>query len=111
MQQVAPSDRQVVTAAFALPVPTADQRALDSVKLMNGNYAILAVDNVVDGASAGSANQQSGQRRLMSVEQAEQMLPKSKTVWLEDSIHDVPLQRPELVADVLKSHMVNGFFG
>ena len=58
-----------------------------------------------------SATQERGQRRMMSVERAEQMLPKSKTVWLEDSIHDVPLQRPELVADVLKSHLADGFFG
>ena len=58
-----------------------------------------------------SATQELGQRRLMLVERAEQMLPNSKTVWLEDSIHDVPLQRPELVADVLKSHLADGFFG
>ena len=27
------------------------------------------------------------------------LLPRSKTVWLEDSIHDVPVQRPGLVAE------------
>ncbi|MCH8988936.1 MAG: alpha/beta hydrolase [Chloroflexi bacterium] len=61
-----------------------------------------------------SATQEPGQRRqrrLASVDEAEQMLPKSKTVWLEDSIHDVPIQRPELVADVLKGHLADGFFG
>ena len=46
-----------------------------------------------------------------AVDQAEQMLPESKTVWLEDSIHDVPIQRPELVADLIKSHIADGFFG
>lgn len=56
------------------------------------------------------STQERGQRRMMSVDQAEQMLPKSKTVWLEDSIHDVPIQRPELVADVIRSHLADGFF-
>jgi pimeloyl-ACP methyl ester carboxylesterase len=52
-----------------------------------------------------------GQRRFMSVDEAEQQLPTSKTVWLEDCIHDVPIQRPELVADLLASHVAEGFFG
>ncbi|NQW22939.1 MAG: alpha/beta hydrolase [SAR202 cluster bacterium] len=56
------------------------------------------------------ATHERGKRRLMLVEEAEERLPKSKTVWLEDSIHDVPIQRPELVADVIKSHLANGFF-
>ena len=60
---------------------------------------------------SSSATQERGQRRFMSVEQAEEQLPNSKTVWLENSIHDVPIQRPELVADVLKSHLADGFFG
>ena len=58
-----------------------------------------------------AATQERGQRRMMSVDQAEEMLPQSKTVWLEDSIHDVHIQRPELVADLIKSHMADGFFG
>ena len=60
---------------------------------------------------SNSAGQERGQRRFMSVEEAEEQLPNSKTVWLENSIHDVPIQRPELVADVLKSHLADGFFG
>lgn len=56
------------------------------------------------------ATHERGKRRLMLVEEAEERLPKSKTVWLEDSIHDVPIQRPELVADVIKSHLADGFF-
>ena len=39
-----------------------------------------------------------------------ELLSVSKTVWLEDSIHDVPIQRPELVADVIKQNIVDGFF-
>ena len=57
------------------------------------------------------ATHERGKRRLMLVEEAEEGLPISKTVWLEDSIHDVPIQRPELVADVIKSHLSDGFFG
>ena len=45
-----------------------------------------------------------------SIAKAEQLLPVSKTAWLEDSIHDVPLQRPELVADTIEEHILNGFF-
>ena len=58
-----------------------------------------------------TATEERNQRRLMSVGEAEQQLPKSKTVWLEDSIHDVPIQRPELVAELIKSHVADGFFG
>ena len=38
-------------------------------------------------------------------------LPVSKTVWLEDSVHDVPLQRPGLVAGVIADAYKSGFFG
>ncbi len=50
-------------------------------------------------------------RREESVATAASRLPVSKTVWLEDSIHDVPLQRPELVAGVITRHYRDGFFG
>ena len=49
-------------------------------------------------------------RREESIARAESLLPRSKTVWLEDSIHDVPLQRPALVADTIREHIVAGFF-
>ena len=49
-------------------------------------------------------------RREESIAKAASLLPVSKTVWLEDSIHDVPLQRPELVADTIREHIVGGFF-
>ena len=58
-----------------------------------------------------SATEERDQRRMMSVGGAEEQLPKSKTIWLENSIHDVPLQRPELVADLINSHIADGFFG
>ncbi len=49
-------------------------------------------------------------RRGNSVAQAGSLLPQGKTVWLEDSIHDVPLQRPELVAGIIKEHLTAGYF-
>ena len=50
-------------------------------------------------------------RREEAIARAEELLPISKTVWMEDSIHDVPLQRPELVADTIGGHIEGGFFG
>ena len=48
--------------------------------------------------------------RAESVATAERLLPRSKTVWMEDSIHDVPVQRPKLVAKTIREHILNGFF-
>ena len=50
-------------------------------------------------------------RRLESVAAAENLLPKVNVVWLEDSIHDVPVQRPELVAGLIRENIQSGFFG
>ena len=49
-------------------------------------------------------------QRGESIARAAELLPISETVWLEDSVHDVPLQRPELVASVISGHFDNGFF-
>ena len=49
-------------------------------------------------------------RREESMARAASLMSVSKTVWLEDSIHDVPLQRPELVANTIREHINNGFF-
>ena len=49
-------------------------------------------------------------RREESIAKAASLMPVSKTVWLEDSIHDVPLQRPELVANTIGEHINSGFF-
>ena len=51
------------------------------------------------------------ERREASVAAAAGSMPRSKVVWLEDSVHDVPLQRPELVASVVREHIQEGFFG
>jgi pimeloyl-ACP methyl ester carboxylesterase len=48
--------------------------------------------------------------RAESIARAGTLSRISKTVWLEDSIHDVPVQRPELVASVITDHASNGFF-
>ena len=48
--------------------------------------------------------------RSDSIAAAEKLLPRSRTVWLEDSIHDVPVQRPELVAETIREHILGGFF-
>ena len=49
-------------------------------------------------------------RKEELVAQAEANLPRARTVWLEDSIHDVPLQRPELIASVILQAADEGFF-
>ena len=48
--------------------------------------------------------------RAESVAKAERLIPRSTTVWMEDSIHDVPVQRPDLVAETIREHILNGFF-
>ncbi len=50
-------------------------------------------------------------RRDESIARAESLLPSARTVWMEDSIHDVPIQRPELVASTIADHITGGFFG
>ncbi|MCH8311089.1 MAG: alpha/beta hydrolase [Chloroflexi bacterium] len=49
-------------------------------------------------------------RREESIAKAASLLSTSKVVWMEDSIHDVPVQRPELVASVISEHIDSGFF-
>lgn len=40
-------------------------------------------------------------RKMESVERALSLLARGSVVWLEDAIHDVPLQRPDLVANLI----------
>ena len=51
------------------------------------------------------------ERAERSIADAGKALPVSKTVWIDDSVHDVPLQRPELVARIIADHVRDGFFG
>ena len=48
--------------------------------------------------------------REKSIARASELIPISKTVWFEDSVHDVPIQRPDLVASVVSEHINGGFF-
>lgn len=50
------------------------------------------------------------ERKERAVKRAGALLPVSKTVWFDDSVHDVPLQRPEAVARVITEHIRGGFF-
>ena len=50
-------------------------------------------------------------RREESVANAQELLSQVKVVWLEDSIHDVPVQRPELVAMTIREHILSGYLG
>lgn len=60
---------------------------------------------------AESAPQSRRFRREESISRAESLLPASETVWMEDSVHDVPLQRPEAVASAIGDRIAGGFFG
>jgi pimeloyl-ACP methyl ester carboxylesterase len=46
-----------------------------------------------------------------SIEKAVSLLPSTRVHWMEDSIHDVPVQKPEEVAEVILRHVREGFFG
>ena len=60
-------DREILDAAFKLPKADEGQRAVDSVRLRNGNYAVLAVDNVKDGSGdAVNDIESSAIKRFMS---------------------------------------------
>ena len=45
------------------------------------------------------------------VRQALATLPKARLIWMEDSIHDVPVQRPYEVAQTIHEVEREGFFG
>ena len=42
---------------------------------------------------------------------ANSSLKTLKTVWFENSIHDVPIQKPELLSETILTEIKNGFFG
>ena len=56
------------------------------------------------------SRQQRLERREVSVAATAGSMSRSKVVWLEDRVHDVPLQHPELVASILWEHIQEGFF-
>jgi len=48
--------------------------------------------------------------RQKLIEQAESEISRFDTVWLEQSIHDVPIQKPMLVATTISQYIDRGFF-
>jgi pimeloyl-ACP methyl ester carboxylesterase len=48
--------------------------------------------------------------RQEMVNLAEDSLETIKTIWLENSIHDVPIQKPELISEIIMTEIRNGFF-
>lgn len=48
--------------------------------------------------------------RMALISEALTKISKSKSIWLENSIHDVPLQKPELITTILNRHIQKGFF-
>ena len=56
------------------------------------------------------ATAERNKERAKLVATAAEQFVMGKAVWLEDSIHDVPVQRSELVAGVIKEHIHGGFF-
>ena len=62
-------------------------------------------------ARLGPPSDERGELREQMVSLARKRIPISEVVWLENSIHDVPLQRPELVSQLVSERLENGFFG
>jgi 2-succinyl-6-hydroxy-2,4-cyclohexadiene-1-carboxylate synthase len=56
--------------------------------------------------SAGTREEKEAQ-----LTKALELLPQARLVWMEDSIHDVPVQRPVEVARVIRDAARKGFFG
>ena len=101
-------DAPFVAVDFDIKAPGPEQRLTFRTNV--GDSVTAGPDHpirVVRDAASGERND----RKAKSVASAAQLLHAGKTVWLEDSIHDVPVQRPELVADVIKEHIQDGFFG
>ena len=61
-------------------------------------------------ARLGPPDDERSEFRQQMVSLAQQTIPTSKVIWLENSIHDVPLQRPELVSQLIAERIENGFF-
>ena len=45
------------------------------------------------------------------IERAVSLLPQARVVWMEDSIHDVPVQRPKEIAAIIRDAILAGLFG
>ena len=83
-----------------------DHRATDSFSRVKAPVLILPARR------DGEERPQNSNRppKEETVAKAESLLSRSRTVWMEDSIHDVPLQRPDLVAGAIIQAAEDGFF-
>ncbi len=62
-----------------------------------------------DGEVASSAGDM--KTKGTQVDQALAILPNARVIWMEDSIHDVPIQRPYEVSQLILDVEREGFFG
>ena len=62
-------------------------------------------------ARMGSENTDRQVLKNELLNEAAQKIAINKSMWLENSIHDVPIQRPELLASILTNDIESGFFG
>ena len=62
-------------------------------------------------ARMGSENTERQVLKNELLNEAAQKIAINKSMWLENSIHDVPIQRPELLASILTNNIESGFFG
>ena len=62
-------------------------------------------------ARMGSENTDRQVLKNELLNEAAQKIAINKSMWLENSIHDVPIQRPELLASILTNNIESGFFG
>lgn len=53
---------------------------------------------------------QRAEAKVGAVERAREALAKCAVVWMEESVHDVPIQRPRELADILRRYVQGGFF-
>ena len=80
----------------------------------NDLYPEIRVPVLILPTRLGEASQRNTSSQIpkeKTIEFVESLLFKSRTIWFEDSIHDVPLQRPELVAASILLTANDGFFG
>jgi pimeloyl-ACP methyl ester carboxylesterase len=49
-------------------------------------------------------------KKQIQADLAEQLIPTSRVIWMEDSIHDVPVQRPKEIAEAIINCLQDGFF-
>ncbi|PKB60683.1 MAG: hypothetical protein BZY65_00540 [SAR202 cluster bacterium Ae2-Chloro-G2] len=61
-------------------------------------------------ARLGPPNDKRSEFRQQMVSLAQKTIPTNEVIWLENSIHDVPLQRPELVSQLIAERIKHGFF-